>query len=155
MVITKKEEFMLITIGHIGLNVKEIHRSTRFYGNIFGYELMGESHDNGNHFAFLGKDAQVKLTLWQQSSEGFNKNISGLHHLAFQLDSMDQVEDFQRKLKGLGVKFIYDGIVPHAEGTQSGGIYFEDPDGIRLEVYAATGADKYVAPSAAPSCGFF
>lgn len=146
---------MLTTVGHIGLNVKEIDRSTQFYRNVFGYELIGGSDNNANHFVFLGKDGQVKLTLWQQSSEEFNKKISGLHHLAFQVDSIDQVKDVQRKLKDLGVKFIYEGIVPHAEGTQSGGIFFEDPDGIRLEVYAATGAEKYVAPSAAPSCGFF
>ena len=145
---------MLTTVGHIGLNVKEIDRSTQFYRNVFGYELIG-GDNNANHFVFLGKDGQVKLTLWQQSYEEFNKKVSGLHHLAFQVDSIDQVKDVQRKLKELGVKFIYEGIVPHAEGTQSGGILFEDPDGIRLEVYAATGAEKYVAPSAAPSCGFF
>lgn len=149
---------MLMTtleVGHIGLNVKKIDRSTRFYRDIFGYELIGESHDNGNHFVFLGKDAQVKLTLWQQSSEEFNKTTSGLHHLAFQVDSIEQVESLQRTLKELGVKFIYDEIVPHAEGAQSGGIFFEDPDGIRLEVYALTGAQKYAVPSDAPSCGFF
>jgi len=33
--------------------------------------------------------------------------------------------------------------------------FFEDLEGILLEVYAATGAKKYAAPSAAPSCGFF
>jgi catechol-2,3-dioxygenase len=146
---------MLTTVGHIGLNVKEIGRSTRFYQNIFGYELMSESHDNGNHFSFLGQGSQVKLTLWQQTSGEFDKQTAGLHHLAFQVDSIEQVKDVQRRLKDLGVKFIYDGIVPHAEGAQSGGIFFEDPDGIRLEVYAATGAEKFVAPSAAPSCGFF
>src|SRR5262245_316153 len=142
-------------VGHVGLNVKEIDRSTQFYKSVFGYEVLGQSNEDGKRFAFLGKDGQPKLTLWQQSSRGFNKDISGLHHLAFQADSIEQVEQIQQKLKGLGVKFIYEGIVPHAEGTQSGGIFFEDPDGIRLEISVATGAEKYVAPSAAPSCGFF
>lgn len=146
---------MLTTIGHIGLNVKEIKRSTRFYQNVFGYSVMSESHDNGNHFAFLGRDNQVRLTLWQQTDTEFNKQLAGLHHLAFQVDSIDQVQVAQQKLKDLGVKFIYEEIVPHAHGAQSGGIFFEDPDGIRLEIYAATGAEKYEAPSDAPSCGFF
>lgn len=142
-------------LGHIGLNVREVKRSTRFYANLFGYDLMRESDENGHHFAFLGKDGQVRITLWQQTSEEFNKAISGLHHLALRVDSIEQVEKVQGKLKELGVKFIYEGIVPHAEGAHSGGVFFEDPDGIRLEVYAATGAEKYAAPSAAPSCGFF
>ena len=56
----------------------------------------------------------------------------------------------------MNVPFIYDGIVPHAEGTQSGGIFFEDPDGIRLEIYAPSGAGDRQPPSpGAPSCGFF
>ncbi|MEV5257368.1 VOC family protein [Streptomyces anulatus] len=38
----------------------------------------------------------------------------------------------------------------------SGGIFFSDPDGIRLEIYAPTGADPADAPtSGAPTCGFF
>lgn len=145
----------MLRVGHIGLNVSEIDRSTQFYKNVFEYELLGGSDEDENHFVFLGKDGEVKLTLWQQSSEEFNKKISGLHHLSFQVDSIDQVKDLHRRLKELGVKFIYDGIVAHAEGAESGGIFFEDPDGIRLEVYSPTGAEKYVAPSAAPSCGFF
>src|SRR5262245_24392100 len=144
-----------LEVGHVGLNVKEIDRSTQFYRNVFGYDLIGASHENGNHFVFLGKDNQVKLTLWQQSLAEFNKQLAGLHHLAFQVDSIEQVKEVQKKLKELGVKFIYDEIVPHREGSQSGGIFFEDPDGIRLEIYAPTGAKDYVAPSAAPSCGFF
>jgi len=146
---------MLPNLGHIGLNVKEIKRSTRFYKNVFSYAVIGESHDNGKHFAFLGRDNQVRLTLWQQTDAEFNKQLAGLHHLAFEVDSIEQVQEAQKKLKELGVKFIYDEIVPHVQGAQSGGIYFEDPDGIRLEIYAATGAEKYAAPSDAPSCGFF
>jgi lactoylglutathione lyase len=146
---------MLMSLGHIGLNVKEIDRSTQFYKNVLGYQVIGESHENGNHFAFLGQDNQVKLTLWQQTTSEFNKQLAGLHHLAFQVDSIERVQEAQKRLKDLGVKFIYDEIVPHRAGAQSGGIFFEDPDGIRLEIYTGTGAEKYVAPSDGPSCGFF
>ena len=38
----------------------------------------------------------------------------------------------------------------------SGGVYFTDPDGIRLEIYAPTGAEIAPAPTkTAPTCGFF
>jgi hypothetical protein len=47
-------------------------------------------------------------------------------------------------------------VVAHGEGVASGGIFFTDPDGIRLEVYAPSGAQSAPAPSgAAPTCGFF
>ncbi len=69
---------------------------------------------------------------------------------------MDEVRAAEARLNSRGAKFIYDGIVPHAEGRPSGGIFFEDPDGVRLEIFAALGAEGEHAPTGeAPSCGFF
>ena len=54
------------------------------------------------------------------------------------------------------MEFAYDGVVPHGEGAASGGIFFHDPDGVRLEIYTPSGADEGRAPTAAaPTCGFF
>jgi catechol-2,3-dioxygenase len=55
----------------------------------------------------------------------------------------------------LGAALAYDGIVPHAEGATSGGLYFTDPDGLRLEIYAASGIEGRAPVEGAPSCGFF
>ena len=53
-------------------------------------------------------------------------------------------------------ELVYDGVVPHGEGASSGGVFFTDPDGIRLEIYAPSGADTAPAPTqGAPTCGFF
>ncbi len=50
----------------------------------------------------------------------------------------------------------HDGVVAHGEGASSGGIFFTDPDGIRLEVYAPRGAEAEPAPTGeSPTCGFF
>ena len=44
----------------------------------------------------------------------------------------------------------------HEASSESGGIFFADPDGIRLEICAPTGAGVRPAPhSHAPTCGFF
>lgn len=145
-----------LTTGHIGLNVSSLERSRDFYTDIFAFDVLKESAANGRRFAFLGKDAQLVLTLWQQSDGRFEKGRPGLHHLSFQAPSIDAVRDAERKLRARGTHFHYEGIVPHAEGAQSGGIYFEDPDGIRLEIFAASGAgDSKAAVSNAPACGFF
>jgi lactoylglutathione lyase len=47
---------------------------------------------------------------------------------------------FRNALRSRFATFAYDGVVPHGEGTHSGGIFFEDPDGTRLEIYAKDGA---------------
>jgi catechol 2,3-dioxygenase-like lactoylglutathione lyase family enzyme len=53
-------------------------------------------------------------------------------------------------------RFLYEGAVPHGEGASSGGIFFEDPDGTRLEIFTSDGLQHAHAPTTgAPSCGFF
>lgn len=142
--------------GHIGLNVTDLQRSKQFYQDVFGFELAGESTEANRAFAFLANDGQTVLTLWQQSNGRFPSSTPGLHHLSFAVDHIDKVKIVEKNLRKLGAKLYHDGIVPHAEGASSGGIFFEDPDGIRLEVYAAQGADGQPAPSGeAPTCGFF
>ena len=142
--------------GHVGLNVSDIDRSKKFYEDVFGFRVAGESEDAERRFAALSDGQKLVLTLWQQSAGRFDKGQPGLHHLSFQVDSIEDVREAEQRLRALGVPLFYEGIVPHAEGSQSGGIFFEDPDGIRLEIYTPKGASEYKAPTGgAPSCGFF
>ena len=141
--------------GHIGLNVNDLSRSKEFYTDVFGFELKGES--NGEHkYAMLAKEGKLVLTLWQQSGAAFSQKTAGLHHLSFQAKSVDEIKDIEAKLRERGTKLIYDGIVLHSEGSKSGGIFFEDPDGIRLEIFTVDGLDEFSAPEKGVSaCGFF
>jgi predicted pyridoxine 5'-phosphate oxidase superfamily flavin-nucleotide-binding protein len=52
------------------------------------------------------------------------------------------VQAAERRIRELGGTVHHDGIVPHAEGMDSGGVFFEDPDGIRLEIVAPSGAGQ-------------
>jgi lactoylglutathione lyase len=142
--------------GHIGLNVSDLRRSTQFYQQVFGFDVLTESYDSGRQFALLAQDGKLVLTLWQQSEGRFAKDQPGLHHLSFQVGGIEEVRIFEARLRALGTQFIYEGIVPHSEDAHSGGVFFEDPDGIRLEIYSPTGAEGLAAPVAdGPSCGFF
>jgi catechol-2,3-dioxygenase len=142
--------------GHAGLNVSELNRSQVFYQELFGFEVMGESRVEGRKFLFLGDGENVLLTLWEQSTGRFEKRRPGLHHLAFQVGSPDALQEAQRRLEKLHVRFQYDGIVPQAEGTVSAGLFFEDPDGTRLEINCPiVASDRPIPVPGAPSCGFF
>lgn len=142
--------------GHVGLNVTDLERSKRFYGEALGLEVLAESHEGGRHFASLGEGRRIVLTLWQQSEGRFGKNRPGLHHLSFRVETAEALREAERRLRSNGVALIYDGIVPHAEGSASGGLFFEDPDGIRLEIFSPEGGVGASAPvPGAPSCGFF
>ncbi|MDO3069974.1 VOC family protein [Mycobacteroides abscessus] len=145
-----------VVTGHIGLNVSDLERSIAFYRQAFGFDELAVSADGAQRFAFLGFDSGPVLTLWEQSNGEFSAATPGLHHLSFQVDSVQQVQRVEAILKQLSTVFVHDGVVAHREGATSGGIFFTDPDGIRLEVFAASGAEQHPAPVGdAPTCGFF
>jgi catechol-2,3-dioxygenase len=142
--------------GHIGLSVTDLDRSLAFYQDVLELEVLQRSDDAGRRFAFLGAGGRLFLTLWQQSEAGFDPRHAGLHHLAFQVPTVDDVRAAEAKLRARGQEPRYDGVVPHRAGAESAALFFTDPDGIRLEIYSPTGAAGLAAPVAgAPSCGFF
>jgi catechol 2,3-dioxygenase-like lactoylglutathione lyase family enzyme len=151
MVVSMSALATTFATGHVGLNVADLDRSIDFYVSVFGWDVKGR----GDGYAFLGDDERLVLTLWQQSSGTFAMASPGLHHLSFQVGSVDEVRAAEERVRAGGLRLYHDGVVPHSEGASSGGIFFEDPDGIRLEIF--TGADvSGTAPSGdAPTCGFF
>ncbi|MBG0827883.1 VOC family protein [Planomonospora sp. ID67723] len=147
---------MTFKTGHVGLNVSDLDTSRDFYREVFGFEVVGESSEEGRRYAFLGLDGTLVLTLWQQSEGRFATALPGLHHLSFQVPDIEAVRRAETVIRELGAAIHHDGVVAHGEGASSGGVFFEDPDGIRLEIYAPTGAGDLLAPAgAAPTCGFF
>lgn len=142
--------------GHVGLNVSDVDRSKAFYQQVFGLQVLKEGTDEQQRWVFLARDGKLLVTLFQQSSGTFDTATPGLHHLSFQVDSVEQVRAAERAVRQLGAPIFHGGLVAHEEGADSGGLFFADPDGIRLEIFAATGLADSPAPSGdAPTCGFF
>ncbi|MEU7337626.1 MULTISPECIES: VOC family protein [unclassified Streptomyces] len=145
--------------GHVGLNVTDLDRSLAFYRDLLGFTLLAEGKEEERRYAFLGSsdgDGGPVLTLWQQARAPYAEDRAGLHHLALEVDSIDRVRTYESALRAHGVTFAHEGVVAHREGSASGGIFFHDPDGTRLEIYAPAGAEGAPAPAeSAPTCGFF
>ncbi|MEU6142460.1 VOC family protein [Streptomyces sp. NPDC047081] len=147
---------MTLRTGHTGLNVTDLDRSLAFYRDVLGFVLVGEGKEEGRRYAFLGDGERLVLTLWQQATSGYDGGRAGLHHLALEADSMDRVRRYEEALRAYGVDFAYEGVVAHREGAASGGIFFHDPDGTRLEISVPSGAEGAPVPNeSAPTCGFF
>jgi catechol 2,3-dioxygenase-like lactoylglutathione lyase family enzyme len=141
--------------GHIGINVTNLERARDFYAAVLNLTTLRESTDTARRFAFLGDGERLVLTLWEQSTARFDGSAAGLHHLSFEVPTVDDVRAAEERLRARGATFAYDGIVPHAEGAHSGGIFFEDPDGTRLEIYTKDGVSGTAPVADGPSCGFF
>ena len=142
--------------GHVALNVTDLARSQRFYEQVLGLEEQKNSSDAERKWVFLGREGRLILTLFQQSTGTFDTAGPGLHHLSFQVDNVAQVRAAEQVVRSLNAPIFHDALVAHAEGADSGGLFFADPDGIRLEIFAPTGLAGSPAPSGeAPTCGFF
>ncbi|MFD9949148.1 VOC family protein [Nonomuraea sp. NPDC059023] len=141
--------------GHVGLNVTELDRSIDFYCQVFGLALYGKTDGGDWRYARLGRPEELVLTLWEQSSGRFDGGRPGLHHLSFEAPGIEELEAIETRLRELGVAIRHDGIVPHGTGRESGGLFFEDPDGTRLEIYVTEGVTAPAPHEDAPTCGFF
>ena len=145
-----------LSTGHVGLNVSDLDRSVAFYTDVLDLDVLERHDDRARRYAYLGVDGSLLLTLWQQASGGFDATLAGLHHLAFLVSDLEAVNGVQSRVVESGGTLVHDRVVAHAEGASSGGVFFLDPDGTRLEVYTASGLDG-TAPASGdgPSCGFF
>lgn len=141
--------------GHVGLNVTDLDRSVDFYRRVLDLELLSEIGEGKERYARLGRDGELLITLWQQSTGTFDTARPGLHHLAFQVDTPDEVRKAEQVVRELGATLFYDGVVAHREGATSGGIFFTDPDGTRLEIATADIGTAPAPHADAPTCGFF
>ncbi|MEU6376551.1 VOC family protein [Streptomyces sp. NPDC046909] len=147
---------MTLSTSHVGLNVTDLDRSLAFYRDVLGFVPAGEGKEEGRRYAFLGDGERLVLTLWQQAEGAYDADRAGLHHLALQADSIERVREYEEALRTFGARFAYEGVVAHREGGASGGIFFHDPDGTRLEISVPSGAEGAPAPvESAPTCGFF
>ncbi|PKW07843.1 lactoylglutathione lyase [Streptomyces sp. 1222.5] len=148
---------MTLRTAHIGLNVTDLDRSLAFYRDVLGFALLAEGKEDDRRYAFLGDGGdQPVLTLWQQARAPYEGGRAGLHHLALAADSVDRVREYETALRAAGVDFAHEGVVAHREGSASGGLFFHDPDGTRLEISVPHGAEGAPAPhGSAPTCGFF
>lgn len=150
------EPVATLQTGHVALNVSDLPRSQAFYEQVFGLHEQRRGSDPDKQWVFLGRGKQTVITLFQQSTGTFRTDSPGLHHLSFQADSADQVAATEKVVRSLGATIFHDGLVAHMQGADSGGLFFADPDGIRLEIFAPTGMKESPAPSGdEPTCGFF
>ncbi|MDR7522838.1 MAG: VOC family protein [Armatimonadota bacterium] len=119
-------------IGHVHLKVSNLERAVAFYRDVLGFELTTYY---GRQAAFLsagGYHHHIGLNTWQSEGAGPPPQRStGLYHFAILLpDRRELARTFKRLLDhGVPIEGASDHGVSEA-------IYFHDPDGNGIEIYA-------------------
>lgn len=124
---------------HIGLNVKDYEKSVNFYKDLFEYlgleHLLAGKKNNGFGTKDHSFSIWIKPLSKKSQSKTYDNEAPGLQHLAFRATSKAEVDNLYKEyLKPNKIKVLYGGPseMPYAKGYYA--VYFEDPDGIKLEL---------------------
>jgi glyoxylase I family protein len=114
-------------VDHLVYRVAALGRTERFYT-----ALLGEpSFSNEDAVAFTVGDTRLFFT--PASGLGaHDKEAIGLNHLALGVRTPEQLKAMETKLNGAGIK--NSGIKLDPDGKKDY-IWFDDPDGFRVEFY--------------------
>jgi catechol 2,3-dioxygenase len=125
--------FDLTKIGHVALYVSDVARSARFYVETLGFrisDVYGEDMMPGGAVFLRCNPDHHGIALFRATEA--NPAGAGLHHLAFEVASLDEVVRARQHLRERGVQIDFDG--RRRAGVQIA-VEFRDPDGHRLEIY--------------------
>ena len=125
--------FSITKIGHVVLKVEDLRRSLAFYTNVLGFRVSDVYPDS----MMPGKMVFMRCAADHHGVAlvGGAKGPSGhgeLHHMAFEVSTIDEVLLAREHLKKHDVPIDFEG--RRRAGAQVA-VEFSDPDGHRLEIY--------------------
>jgi glyoxylase I family protein len=131
----------LTGLHHVAINVRDLERSVRWYTDVLGFSVLFPYDTDDFTRRIMRHPSGVVLGLTRHSSADgdaeFNERRTGLDHLAFGVESTDQLDQWAARLDAAGVEHSGVKVTPT---TGSALVAFRDPDGIQLEFYVAQGA---------------
>jgi catechol 2,3-dioxygenase len=122
---------MKLSWSHAVLNVKDEKKILDFYTGTLGFAVSdrGPIVENGPNIIFMSQNPDEHHQLAVVTSRKDDDPSNSLNHLAFRVESFDDVKTLKDKLKSTGVD-----ILPLSHGNTLS-LYFNDPEGNGLEVF--------------------
>ena len=124
--------FAVRKIGHAVIFVSDLERSKQFYTGVLGFQISdiypGSMMPGGMVFLRCNGDHHCLALVGDKG----DANGKSLHHLAFELATLDEVFRARDHLKQHGVKLVFEG--RRRAGCQVS-VEFLDPDGHHLELF--------------------
>ena len=122
---------MKLSWSHVVLNVRDEKKILDFYTETLGFNVSdsGPVTKNGPNIIFMSQNKDEHLQLAIVSARKDEDTSTSLNHLAFRVESFDDVKTLHSKLASAGVN-----VLPLSHGNTLS-LYFSDPEGNGLEVF--------------------
>jgi len=145
--VTEDPPFRIRKLGHVVLRASNLRRSVEFYTQVLGFKISDiypeEMMPGGMVFMRCNPDHHGIALVGGMPGPSEKRE---LHHLAFEVDTLDEVFLARKRLREHGVPIVFQG--RRRAGVQVA-VEFLDPDGHHLEIYWGldqVGADGHVRP---------
>ena len=117
-------------LGHVVLKVRDAAKSRDFYTQTLGLKIAHEDLERGTVFLSFGREHHDLALFQLATGETPGATQPGLHHMAWQLGSFEELQAAYKELKALAVP-----VESTVEHNVTRSVYFSDPDGNRVELY--------------------
>ena len=122
-------------LNHAVLYVRDVEASVRFYADVLGFRLIPMTPDGFAGAAFMQAPASSNdhdLGLFEVGAaagpSAAGRSTVGLYHLAWEVDTLAELERLQGVLAGHGA------LVGSSDHGTTKSLYGKDPDGIEFEI---------------------
>ena len=122
-------------INHLGLTVLDLDKTTSFFTDLLGWDLAAR---DDSYPRTTVSDGHARFTLWQADLagpvNGFNRKTNiGLHHVAIEVSSKQELVDLAEKVRSWpGVEIEFE--PEFLSGGPRMHMMFAEPGGIRVEI---------------------
>ena len=121
-------------VHHIAIICSDYQRSLDFYTHVLGLQVLAEHYREERQSyktdLALGDDYVIELFSFPSPPSRLTRpEAAGLRHLAFEVDNIDESV---RELDALGINHE---TVRTDEYTSKRFLFFQDPDGLPIELY--------------------
>ncbi len=115
-------------LNHAVLFVSDVDRSAEFYQKALGMKVIASRPGAAAFMRAPGSDNHHDLAVMQVPTAAPPPGSVGLYHLAWEVDTIDELVESIQELMNLGA------LVGMSDHGVSKSIYAQDPDGIEFEV---------------------
>ncbi|MBE7190250.1 VOC family protein [Jatrophihabitans endophyticus] len=126
-------------LNHAVLYVRDTARSVAFYRDVLGFEVVNRMGDRAAFLRAGGSTNDHDLGLFgigtQAGASTAGRSSVGLYHLAWEVDTLRDLDDMQARLAGAGA------LVGASDHSTTKSLYGQDPDGIEFEIAWIVPAD--------------